>query len=89
MSRPSARTVAVKESGRATAETRKTRVPGGNSPRSPVIRRGRPGLPQRVLPFFPAFLAGMTLVVLADDAFTFLVNWNQGRGYYWKRVNAE
>ena len=27
--------------------------------------------PQRVLPFFPAFLAGMNLVVLADDAFTF------------------
>jgi formate hydrogenlyase subunit 3/multisubunit Na+/H+ antiporter MnhD subunit len=31
--------------------------------------------PQRVLPFFPAFLAGMTLVVLADDAFSFLVSW--------------
>ncbi len=31
--------------------------------------------PQRVLPFFPAFLAGMNLVVLADDAFTFLVSW--------------
>ncbi|MDR3423188.1 MAG: hydrogenase 4 subunit B [Xanthobacteraceae bacterium] len=31
--------------------------------------------PQRVLPFYPAFLAGMTLVVLADDAFTFLVSW--------------
>ncbi|SJM29519.1 hydrogenase 4 subunit B [Mesorhizobium delmotii] len=29
----------------------------------------------RVLPFFPAFLAGMTLVVLADDAFTFLLSW--------------
>jgi hydrogenase-4 component B len=28
--------------------------------------------PHRVLPFFPAFLAGMNLVVLADDAFTFL-----------------
>ena len=28
---------------------------------------------QRVLPFFPAFLAGMNLVLLADDAFTFLV----------------
>jgi transcriptional regulator with XRE-family HTH domain len=27
--------------------------------------------PQRVLPFYPAFLAGMNLVVLADDAFTF------------------
>jgi formate hydrogenlyase subunit 3/multisubunit Na+/H+ antiporter MnhD subunit len=31
--------------------------------------------PQRVLPFYPAFLAGMTLVVLADDAFTFLFAW--------------
>jgi len=31
--------------------------------------------PGRVLPFFPAFLAGMTLVVLADDAFTFLLTW--------------
>ena len=30
---------------------------------------------QRVLPFFPAFLAGMNLVVLADDAFTFLLSW--------------
>ncbi|ARN81285.1 hydrogenase 4 subunit B [Methylocystis bryophila] len=31
--------------------------------------------PSRVLPFFPAFIAGMTSVVLADDAFTFLVSW--------------
>jgi hydrogenase-4 component B len=31
--------------------------------------------PGRVLPFFPAFLAGMNLVVLADDAFTFLLTW--------------
>jgi len=31
--------------------------------------------PHRVLPFFPAFLAGMNLVVLADDAFTFLFSW--------------
>jgi hydrogenase-4 component B len=31
--------------------------------------------PGRVLPFFPAFLAGMNLVVLADDAFTFLFTW--------------
>ena len=28
-----------------------------------------------MLPFYPAFLAGMNLVVLADDAFTFLVSW--------------
>jgi formate hydrogenlyase subunit 3/multisubunit Na+/H+ antiporter MnhD subunit len=31
--------------------------------------------PQRVLPFFPAFLAGMNLVLLADDAFSFLLAW--------------
>ncbi len=29
----------------------------------------------RILPFYPAFLAGMNLVVLADDAFTFLLAW--------------
>ena len=31
--------------------------------------------PQRVLPFYPAYLAGMNLVVLSDDAFSFLVSW--------------
>jgi formate hydrogenlyase subunit 3/multisubunit Na+/H+ antiporter MnhD subunit len=31
--------------------------------------------PQRVLPFYPLFLAAMTLVVIADDAFTFLFSW--------------
>jgi hydrogenase-4 component B len=31
--------------------------------------------PLRVLPFYPAFLAGMNLVVLADDAFSFLAAW--------------
>ena len=31
--------------------------------------------PERVLPFYPAFLAGMTLVLIADDAFTFLCSW--------------
>ena len=30
---------------------------------------------QRVLPFFPAFLAAMNLVLLADDAFVFLFAW--------------
>lgn len=29
----------------------------------------------RVLPFYPAFLGSMVAVVLADDAFTFLVSW--------------
>jgi hydrogenase-4 component B len=31
--------------------------------------------PQRVLPFYPAYLAAMNLVVLADDAFSFLAAW--------------
>jgi hydrogenase-4 component B len=31
--------------------------------------------PRRILPFYPAFLAAMNLVVLADDAFGFLVAW--------------
>jgi hydrogenase-4 component B len=31
--------------------------------------------PARVLPFFAAFLAGMNLVLIADDAYTFLVSW--------------
>src|SRR5258706_2609796 len=31
--------------------------------------------PSRVLPFYPVFLAGMNLVVLADDAFSFLLSW--------------
>ncbi len=31
--------------------------------------------PGRVLPFYPVFLGAMNLVVLADDAFTFLLAW--------------
>ncbi len=31
--------------------------------------------PQRVLPFYPFFLAAMNLVVVADDAFSFLFAW--------------
>ena len=31
--------------------------------------------PQRVLPFYPTYLAAMNLVVMADDAFSFLVSW--------------
>jgi formate hydrogenlyase subunit 3/multisubunit Na+/H+ antiporter MnhD subunit len=31
--------------------------------------------PARVLPFYPAFLAAMNLVVIANDAFMFLVSW--------------
>ncbi len=33
------------------------------------------GEPERVLPFYPLFLAGMSLVVVADDAFIFLLAW--------------
>ena len=31
--------------------------------------------PERVLPFYPAYLAGMNVVILADDAFSFLLAW--------------
>lgn len=31
--------------------------------------------PERVLPFFPLFLAGMSWVVVADDAYVFLFGW--------------
>ncbi|OIP86541.1 MAG: hydrogenase 4 subunit B [Rhodobacterales bacterium CG2_30_65_12] len=31
--------------------------------------------PHRVLPFYPGFLGAMTMVVLAGDAFTFLLSW--------------
>ena len=31
--------------------------------------------PQRVLPFYPTYLAAMNLVVITDDAFSFLVSW--------------
>jgi len=31
--------------------------------------------PQRVLPFYPLFLAGMHMVLIADDAFVFLFSW--------------
>src|SRR5271170_5805835 len=44
--------------------------------------------PERVLPFFPAFLAGMTLVVLADDAFTFLLSWEVMSLASWALVMA-
>ena len=44
--------------------------------------------PGRILPFYPAFLAGMTLVVLADDAFTFLVSWEFMSLMSWALVMA-
>ena len=31
--------------------------------------------PLRVVPFIPLYLAGMNLVIIADDAFTFLIAW--------------
>ncbi len=44
--------------------------------------------PRRVLPFFAAFLAAMNLVVLADDAFTFLLAWECMSLLSWALVMA-
>src|SRR5713226_6552674 len=44
--------------------------------------------PGRVLPFFPAFLGSMNLVVLADDAFTFLLTWEFMSVTSWALVMA-
>ena len=44
--------------------------------------------PGRVLPFYPAFLAGMSLVVLSGDAFTFLVSWEFMSVMSWALVMA-
>ena len=44
--------------------------------------------PMRVLPFYPAFLAGMNLVILADDAFTFLLCWEFMSLVSWALVMA-
>lgn len=44
--------------------------------------------PQRVLPFFPAFLAGMNLVLLADDAYAFLFAWETMSLASWALVVA-
>ena len=44
--------------------------------------------PERVLPFYPAFLAGMNLVVLADDAFAFLLSWEAMSLASWALVMA-
>jgi formate hydrogenlyase subunit 3/multisubunit Na+/H+ antiporter MnhD subunit len=44
--------------------------------------------PGRILPFFPLFLAGMNLVVVADDAFTFLVAWEFMSLASWAMVMA-
>ncbi|HET7362913.1 MAG TPA: hydrogenase 4 subunit B [Burkholderiales bacterium] len=44
--------------------------------------------PARVLPFFPAFLAAMNLVLVADDAFTFLFSWESMSLASWALVMA-
>src|SRR5690606_19796657 len=44
--------------------------------------------PRRVLPFFPVFLAGMNLVLVADDAFTFLLSWELMSVSSWALVMA-
>jgi formate hydrogenlyase subunit 3/multisubunit Na+/H+ antiporter MnhD subunit len=44
--------------------------------------------PGRVLPFYPAFLAGMSLVLLAADAFTFLLSWELMSLASWALVMA-
>jgi hydrogenase-4 component B len=45
--------------------------------------------PSRVLPFFPAFLAAMSLVVIADDAYSFLFAWELMSLTSWALVMAE
>ncbi|HVO14523.1 MAG TPA: hydrogenase 4 subunit B [Alphaproteobacteria bacterium] len=44
--------------------------------------------PGRVLPYFAAFLAGMNLVPLADDAFVFLLSWEFMSVTSWALVMA-
>jgi len=44
--------------------------------------------PLRVRPFFPAFLAAMNLVVVADDAFSFLFSWELMSLASWALVMA-
>jgi hydrogenase-4 component B len=44
--------------------------------------------PRRVLPFYAAFLAGMNLVILAADAFSFLVAWEVMSLASWALVMA-
>ncbi len=45
--------------------------------------------PQRVLPFYPLFLAGMHLVLLADDAFAFQFAWELMSLASWALVLAQ
>ncbi len=43
----------------------------------------------RVVPFYPAFIAGMNLVLLAQDAFSFLVGWEFMSLASWALVVSE
>jgi hydrogenase-4 component B len=62
---------------------------GGAAASAYAFRSGRhEPAPLRVLPFYPAFLAGMNLVVLADDAFTFLLSWESMSLASWALVMA-
>jgi formate hydrogenlyase subunit 3/multisubunit Na+/H+ antiporter MnhD subunit len=45
-------------------------------------------MPERILPFYPVFLAGLNLVVLAADAFTFLFAWELMSVASWALVVA-
>ncbi len=45
--------------------------------------------PARVLPFYPAFLAGMNLVMLANDAYSFLFAWELMSLASWALVMAQ
>lgn len=45
--------------------------------------------PHRVLPFYPAFLAAMNLVLMADDAFAFLLCWESMSLASWGLVMAQ
>src|ERR1700733_1461115 len=45
--------------------------------------------PGRILPFYPAFLAAMALVTIADDAFTFLFAWELMSLTSWSLVMAQ
>lgn len=45
--------------------------------------------PRRILPFYPIFIAGMNVVLLANDAFSFLVGWEFMSLASWALVVSE
>lgn len=53
------------------------------------IGYGRHAPAARVLPFYPAFLGAMALVILADDAFTFLLGWELMSVLSWALVVSD